>query len=363
MMPLLIPYNIQTSTNTMQEKIIETFKAYTHALYRPDWDAVIASLYPPDVLKLHTVCTALMDLISPFGEQKEFLRFFPGVENPEAIKSLTPEAFAVLFLSGAMNKVAKEQRIQLIETTSIDRVTVSGNHAQIAYSFLMSMEGETFPVDREADMVLENGTWYVRIRAGFDQVLERFQQDIDLYNDRKSKDHIPKEPVDDDDLKPFALYGYRSWETGRTVLEPRFKSAGVFSEGLAAVSIFSKFGYIDKQGEIAIKPEFVSAEAFSEGLAVVSLYDDAHHEKYGYLNRAGELVIAPQYEAASGFSEGLAAVKQDGLWGYITPSGKEKIGFHFLEAGDFMGKTAQVTVATEDGEKELEIDRKGKVVG
>lgn len=347
----------------MQEKIIETFKAYTHALYRPDWDAVIADLYPPDVVKLHTVCTLLMDLISPFGEQKEFLRFFPGIEAPEAIKTMTPEAFAVLFLSGAMNKVAKEQRIQLIETTSIDRVTVSGNQAQIAYSFLMTLEGDTFSVDREADMILENGHWYMRIRAGFDQVLERFQQDIDLYNHRKSKDQIPKEAMDDDDLKPFPIYGYRSWETDRTVIEPRFKSAGAFSEGLAAVRIFSKFGYIDKQGEIAIQPEFMSAEPFSAGLAVISLYDDAHDEKYGYINRVGELVIAPQYEAASTFSEGLAAVKQNGFWGYITASGKEKIGFHFLEAGDFMGKTARVTVATDDGEKELEIDRKGKVVG
>jgi len=347
----------------MQEKIIETFKAYTHALYRPDWDAVIASLYPPDVVKLHVVCTTLLDLISPFGEQKEFLRFFPDIENPEAIKTLTPEAFAVLFLSGAMNKVAKEQRIQLIETTSIDRVTVSGNHAQIAYSFLMSMEGETFPVDREADMIQENGHWYVRIRAGFDQVLERFQQDIDLYNFRKSKDRIPKEAIDDDDLTPFAIYGYRSWETGHTVMEPRFKSAGAFSEGLAAVSIFSKFGYINKQGEIAIKPEFLSASAFSEGLAVVSLYDGAHDEIYGYINRHGDYVVAPQYEAASAFSEGLAAVKKDGLWGYINASGEEKIGLHFLEAGDFMGKTARVTVATDDGEAELEIDRKGKVVG
>lgn len=347
----------------MQEKIIEAFKAYTHALYRPDWDAVIADLYPPDVVKLHTVCTTLMELISPFGEQKEFLRFFPGIENPEAIKTLTPEGFAVLFLSGAMNKVAKEQRIQLIETTSIDQVTVSGNHAQIAYSFLMSMEGETFTVDREADMIQENGHWYVRIRAGFDQVLERFQQDIDLYNDRKSKDQIPKADIDDDDLKPFPIYGYRSWDTGHTVIEPRFKSAGAFSEGLAAVSVFSKFGYINKQGEIAIKPEFLSAEPFSEGLAVVGMYDGAHDEKYGYINRDGDYVVAPQYEAARSFSEGLAAVKKDGLWGYITPSGQEKIGFHFLEADDFTGKTTRVTVATDDGEKDLEIDRKGKVVG
>ncbi len=346
----------------MQEKIIEAFKAYTHALYRPDWDAVIASLYPPDVEKLHTVCTTLMELISPFGEQKEFLRFFPGIENPESFKTLTPEAFAVLFLSGAMNKVAKEQRIQLIETTSIDSVVVSGDHAQIAYSFLMNMEGETFSVDREAEMILENAVWYVRIRAGFDQVLERFQQDIDLYNDRKSKDRIPKDGIEDDDLKPFAIYGYRDWETGHTIMEPRFKSAGAFSEGLAAVSIFSKFGYINKQGEIAIKPEFVSAEAFSEGLAVVSLYDGAHDEKYGFINRDGAYAIMPQYEAANAFKEGLAAVKQGGLWGYITPTGQEKIGFHFLEAGDFIGKTAWVKVATDDGEVELEISRTGKVV-
>ena len=347
----------------MQEKIIETFKAYTHALYRPDWDVVVASLYAPDVARLHQISVALMELISPFGEQKEFMRFFPDIESPEAIKTLTPEAFAVLFLSGAMNKVAKEQRIQLIETTSIDRVTVSGNHAQIVYSFSMSMEGETFRVDRDADMILEEGQWLVRIRAGFDQVLERFQHDIDLYNDRKSKDRIPTKELPDDDLKPFPIYGYRSWETGDVIIQPRFKSAGEFSEGLAPVSIFSKFGYLNKQGEIAIKPEFLSAAPFSEGLAVVSRYDNSHDEKFGYINRDGDYIVTPQYEAANPFSEGLAAVKKDDLWGYITPSGQEKIGFHFLEADDFMGKTARVKVATDEGEEELEIDRKGKVVG
>jgi len=347
----------------MQKQITEAFKAYTHALYRPDWDEVIAGLYPPDVINLHAISMALMELIGPFGEQKEFMRFFPNVENAEAIKSLSPHEFAILFLSGAMERVSKEKRIELIETTSIDRVKAEGNHAQVHYSFPMTIEGETFRVEREADMILENGHWYVRIRAGFDRVLERFQQDIDLYNDRKSKDRIPKEAIEDDDLKPFAIYGYRSRETGHTVMEPRFKSAGAFSEGLAAVSIFSKFGYINKQGEIAIKPEFESAEPFAEGLAVVSMYDGTLDEKYGYINRDGEYAVAPQYEAARPFSEGLAAVKKDGFWGYINVSGQEKIGFHFLEAGDFMDKTAWVTVAKDDGEEALEIDRKGKVVG
>ncbi len=56
---------------------------------------------------------------------------------------------------------------------------------------------------------------------------------------------------------------------GAVVVAPQFKEANDFSEGLAAVQLEYKWGYIDKEGKFVIKPEFFDAGDFSEGLAMV----------------------------------------------------------------------------------------------
>src|SRR5258706_200389 len=93
-------------------------------------------------------------------------------------------------------------------------------------------------------------------------------------------------------------------QTGRIVIPPQFDEAGSFSDGLAAVRIGARFGYIDKQGKIVIKPQFSSAGAFSDGLAVVGIDD-----KWGYIDKQGKFVIKPQFSSAGSFSDGLAAVR------------------------------------------------------
>jgi hypothetical protein len=45
-------------------------------------------------------------------------------------------------------------------------------------------------------------------------------------------------------------------ETGKIVIEPEFDNWTNFSEGLAAVSVDFKWGYIDKSGKWAIPPQF-----------------------------------------------------------------------------------------------------------
>ncbi|EOD7173401.1 WG repeat-containing protein, partial [Campylobacter coli] len=56
-------------------------------------------------------------------------------------------------------------------------------------------------------------------------------------------------------------------KSGKIAIESKFDGVGNFSEGLAAVGLNGKWGFIDKNGEFAIKPKFDDIWDFSEGLA------------------------------------------------------------------------------------------------
>lgn len=98
-----------------------------------------------------------------------------------------------------------------------------------------------------------------------------------------------------------------------------FAEAYPFSEGLA----YADGGYIDKTGryvltEADLPPNsYFVAEDFSEGLVAVSVQG-----KIGFVNKKGEIVIQPQYDNIyRGFKDGIARVKKDGRDTYIDKEG------------------------------------------
>jgi serine/threonine protein kinase len=167
------------------------------------------------------------------------------------------------------------------------------------------------------------------------------------------------------------------------VIPPQFDDANNFYEGLAAVKINNKWGYIDKTGNVIITPKFYVATHFSEGLAQVVINDELHsncgyidkdgnfliippkfqcnfnhnpyfHEglaivaivaiedkykeyyyKYGYIDKTGNIIIKPQFDYAESFSEGLAVVKINGKYGYIDKTGNTVIKEKFRLADSF----------------------------
>jgi len=75
----------------------------------------------------------------------------------------------------------------------------------------------------------------------------------------------------------------------------------------------SKQNVTPQTGKLVISPQFNQAYPFSQGLAAVKIGD-----KWGYIDKTGKFVIQPQFNYAQSFSEGLAAVKIGGKWGYIS---------------------------------------------
>ena len=95
-----------------------------------------------------------------------------------------------------------------------------------------------------------------------------------------------------------------------------------------------KYGY---HGAVEVPCKYDDAWAFFEGLAAVKL-----NGKYGFINNTGTEVIPCQYDDAWSFSEGVAAVKLSGKWGLIDKTGKTVIPFqhdNMMEARDAKGKT------------------------
>lgn len=76
-----------------------------------------------------------------------------------------------------------------------------------------------------------------------------------------------------------------------------FQDAGQFGDGLAAVKIDGKYGYIDSNGIIVINPVFDLAGKFSNGLAEVFV-----GAKAGVVDVNGDYVVTPQFGRAIPFT-------------------------------------------------------------
>jgi hypothetical protein len=158
------------------------------------------------------------------------------------------------------------------------------------------------------------------------------------------------------------------------------------TEGLAAIAVDEKWGFVDVSGKFVIQPQFSIVGMFADGLAPAletyemsisrcgkAGYDGA--SKYGYIDRTGKFAIAPQFDEAKSFSEGLAAVKirdpqsNNYKWGYIDRTGKFIIPTQFEDtwggSWSFVDGLAEVPVPPKKYGRNPStgyIDRTGKFV-
>jgi hypothetical protein len=156
-------------------------------------------------------------------------------------------------------------------------------------------------------------------------------------------------------------YGFID-KTGKMVVEPQFQRALEFSEGLAVVEdAKGQWGYVDTTGKLAIKSLFSAAFPFSEGLASVRM-----GSKFGCINKAGDIVIPAKFAGIGVFNEGLAEtlVEQtvQGMairaWGFIKPDGIFPILPRYDSIGPFGEGVAPVRVF---GKKWGFIDKEEKI--
>lgn len=149
-------------------------------------------------------------------------------------------------------------------------------------------------------------------------------------------------------------------EAVMAALKKRYDSVGRFSEGLAAIGLNGKYGFVDVTGQVIIPLKYEGSWPFSHGLAAVQfndkwgLVDKNGHEvishkydwigsfsgnlagfclnkKWGFVDITGREVINAKYDDTWGFSEGLAPVKLNGKWGFIDTTGREVIPLKYKD--------------------------------
>lgn len=138
----------------------------------------------------------------------------------------------------------------------------------------------------------------------------------------------PKLAGDGSDLLVFeqnGRYGFRDMDE-RVVIAPKFEDAGPFSEGVSAVKLNGKYGYILPIGDLALGWFEEFCGDFANGLAPLK-----KGGKAGYINRKGEMVIEHQWDYAGVFAEQFAVVGKAKRFGLIDLAGNVTIPLQFDE--------------------------------
>jgi hypothetical protein len=118
---------------------------------------------------------------------------------------------------------------------------------------------------------------------------------------------------------------------GNIVIQPVFKEAQLFNEGLSAGTVYGRYGYFSPEGLVDQEPLFEYTGSFRNGLSAVKM-----RNKYGFFNRKFDLVIKPKFFWADEFSEGFCVVKDSlGKYEYIDTTGQLVTKYHFDDAKRF----------------------------
>lgn len=141
-------------------------------------------------------------------------------------------------------------------------------------------------------------------------------------------------------IKVDNLYGFIN-SSGEVVINPIYKNANNFSDGLAKVtSINGESFVINTMGEIIFKLQSNIYLNYENGFSSFR-----SGNKFGFINNKGEVVIEPKFDlVVSGFNkEGFAIIKENKRYGTINISGEYIIKPKYLSISKYKEHVLSVT--------------------
>jgi uncharacterized protein YfaP (DUF2135 family) len=103
---------------------------------------------------------------------------------------------------------------------------------------------------------------------------------------------------------------------GEIAIPVQYDSVSVFIDGVSRVSNNGKIGLINGNGDVILPIAYDEIGEFHDDIAYVR-----KDNKIGFVRRNGELLRDPIYDSVSNFSDGLACVCFRGKWGAIDSNG------------------------------------------
>lgn len=163
--------------------------------------------------------------------------------------------------------------------------------------------------------VLKSGTFYQKLNED-GEVVESSESDDLVAEAKKTTQNEGKKKGKYEYLTEFNTHGLAiirrkdllglANEAGKTIVKPQFLEIGRYSEGMIWFrdADTRKYGYLDKQGNVAIPAQFGAAGDFHDGLAPAG----PSKAKWGFINNKGVMVIPPKFREITAFSGGYAIV-------------------------------------------------------
>jgi hypothetical protein len=129
---------------------------------------------------------------------------------------------------------------------------------------------------------------------------------------------------------------------GNLKLKVIFDSIGNFFNGYAKVEVNGKYGLINEDFEIIVKPIYDDVRNVIDNSVVVKNYDKNRKTQYGCLNLDVQLVAPLDYNMIYLSSEKRMRMEKDGLWGFLDTDCKIVSELQYTYADDFSNGLARV---------------------
>lgn len=113
---------------------------------------------------------------------------------------------------------------------------------------------------------------------------------------------------------------------GEIVIEPLYDEVSRPRDGLILTSIENRWGIINLEGKIILDNIYQEIISQKDGTFMVR-----KHGKWGFANSKGVIVKSPTFDAIYPFSDGITAYKIDNLWGFIDRNGNYITDAIFLD--------------------------------
>ena len=138
---------------------------------------------------------------------------------------------------------------------------------------------------------------------------------------------------------PQYKWGYLN-KNGELAITDKYDDLREFNEDLAVVNIDGLWGYVDKSGSSFLPPRFLTANQFSEGRASVQDLVGGYHI---YDKKANLIIDSLKYDNMNKFCSGRALVMKNRKYGYLDKSGNVAIELLYDKANDFKNGLAIVS--------------------